>query len=437
MFKSEYLRLMIFGIFVVLLASDVLTAGEPDSTRDAPIIYAIQVIGNQTTATELILREMSLKPGMRATLEAMRKDQLNIASLGLFNRVKLQLASDEGRAVVQVEVTEPFYFYPYIFSDYDFINPDSAFLGLGVYHPNFRGLGMRLGGAVWTGYRNGFSIYFDDRWFSINNKYGLKSNVYYDDSETKDPYRGVFKREVWVFSWGMRRRLGHNRHSLEFEMGWATVFANADDYTLTHGERDRIIIFKIQLENDLRDYRYYPTSGTYTLFELRANRLVDIPHDFFIEKIDLRRYRTFNSFIFAARIWSQMGQYKLPEYWWIEVKRSYIRAGDIFSFPKGTVFGGNLEIRFNILKKRYFSLDYAPLIGPYLRNIKFSIEGVFFGDVGFHTVMIPEIEKRFHAYGCGLQFQLPFINTIHILSGWTLSSRFGKPSITLRSNVTF
>ena len=76
-----------------------------------PVVYAIKVEGNNVTSDKLILREMMLRPGIVATQELIKRDRLRLESLGLFNRVLVSLVEDEGRAVVLVTVTEPFYIY--------------------------------------------------------------------------------------------------------------------------------------------------------------------------------------------------------------------------------------------------------------------------------------------------------------------------------------
>ena len=53
----------------------------PDSTLE---IDSVLISGNEHTQEMVILREMSLKPGIRITSEALQYDQARIYSVGLF-----------------------------------------------------------------------------------------------------------------------------------------------------------------------------------------------------------------------------------------------------------------------------------------------------------------------------------------------------------------
>jgi len=425
-----FLILSIVGITARCLSAEI-----SDKTQTYPIIYAIEIVGNRVTSAELILREMKLKPGMVATPEALREDQLHIASLGLFNRVEMMLASDEGRAVVQVVVTEPFYIYPYTSMEYEIDKPDKTVLGLGLYHYNFQGQGKKIGAVGIWGYEQGFKIFHDDPWFSIGGEYGMSGRIYYTDAEVmfkEEPIR----RESRGIRFSINRRM-KIRHSLEFGMGWREISSDSTDYTLATGNRDRIFSLHLRRTNDQRDYRYYPSSGYYIALDLEANRLVDIPHDFFRETVNLRNYRTIGPVIFAGRAWCQLGQYSRPYYHRLSVGGREIRAGDIENYKDGIFTGGSLELRFNIIKPFYLSFENIPLLGPYLRNLMFSLEGVVFCDRGFYIDSKLNLDDDFQAYGFGLQAQLPYIKIIHVTFGWTPSLRLNDPDISFRDDVTF
>ncbi|MCF7810167.1 hypothetical protein K9N50_04170 [bacterium] len=433
MFQNVYaLCLILFFQNTGLIA-----AASKDSSKNAPTIYAIEVTGNQITSSELIIHEMILKPGMIATPEALALDQKNIESLGLFNRVQLSLVSDADRAVLQVEVSEPFYIYPFVFGDYNPNDPDFNYLGLGLYHTNIRGLGIRLSGFYWNGYRRGIYVNYDDLWYSYGGKYGLKSSVYFADNEVLDPLDDYYRAYSQRYIVGFRHRLGHSRQSLHFELQWEDTECESESYTLTRGSTDRIASVKLMLENDLRDYQYYPSSGIYTLCEISGNRVVDVPQGFFLEQIDLRGYSEANNLILAGRIWGLAAQNRLPFHKRIVVHRRYMRAGKIYEFPKGTALGLNMEMRFNILKMRYFSFAQIPFAGIYLRNLGVSLEGVIFGDIGFHAASEAGFDENLTAWGGGFQMQVPFIKTIHFLVGWTPTDRLDQPSLTFRTGVTF
>ena len=100
---------------------------------------------------------------------------------------------------------------------------------------------------------------------------------------------------------------------------------------------------------------------------------------------------------------------------------------------------GNLEFRFNILPVRYFSLGSIPLAGPYLVNMRFSIEGVLFLDAGYarYSEEGEVVDNEMYAWGGGVQFQLPYVQVAHVLVGWSPEQKLGDPSTTVGIGVTF
>ena len=401
-----------------------------------PVIYAIEVIGNRVTKTNLILREMRLKPGMIATPKAIELDRMNIESLGLFNRVQIRIAEDADRAVLQVQVTEPFYIYPYLLGRYNVTKPDHTVFGMGVYHYNFRGQGQKLNISAWGGYARGLLIYHEDSWYSIAGKYGLNGRIYYSDDEITDPMDQKVRRRLSGIRLSIKRRLGF-RHHIELGTGWKVIDSESDDYTLTPGNRDRVWSLQLEHKNDKRDYRYYPRKGFYIFIIAEANRLVDHAHNFFREMIDIRSYGSLSRFTLALRGWGEFGQYTLPFYSWLGVGRSQVRAGEGFSNPRGYVIGSNIELRFNIIKPFYYNLEEVPLAGPYLRDLRFALEGVLFADRGFYFSHRSGLRNDFRAIGFGIQAQVPYIKVAHILLGWAPETELGEPSITIRNGVTF
>jgi hypothetical protein len=99
----------------------------------------------------------------------------------------------------------------------------------------------------------------------------------------------------------------------------------------------------------------------------------------------------------------------------------------------------NLELRMNLISKRYFSLGNVPIAGPYLHNMQFSTEGVIFIDAGLSRFRRDKQDNdlRFWAWGCGLQFQLPYIETVHFLMGWRPENKWADPSYKASVRVTF
>ncbi len=401
-----------------------------------PVIYAIRIVGNRVTSEELIRREMILEKGMLATPTALERDRLRLEATGLFNRVQMLIIADESRAVLQVKVTEPFYVFPFLIFYWQPRSPDNSIYGMGVYHINLRGRGERLGFLSWTGYEKGLNLKHQDPWFSIGGKYGVEALASYSDSDLSTKSGETVRRESIGFNLGLVRRLGYLK---SFELGgvWRTISSEARGYTLTPGWRDRIVGLRSIFKWDVRDFRYYASTGYYIWVMLEADRLIDLPSNYYRQWVDLRVYRKIGRFIIAGRTYGEMTQNTLPVYHWLELAHSVLRAGDARPKPRGLLASGSMELRFTMLKKRYYSFGSIPLAGPYLLNLKFSLEGLFFIDRGIYATRRSGVVENYRAYGTGIQMQLPYINIIHLIAGWTPEDSFNNPTFTFSTGVTF
>ena len=431
--------LKIFGAIWFLCNSPMAHAAtsiEAYSDSAGPMVYAIEVTGNRLTSEVFIRREMRLKPGVRVTSQLLEEDRLQLLSLGLFNRVKIEVRAERDRAVVWVEVSEPFYLYLIPSLRVDTGKPKHKTLGMLIYHRNFRGYGEHLGGSFWVGSTRGLSLFHRDPWFSWGGKFGLGQRVYYAEDEAEDSIGNSVRRTFRGGVLDCRIRTGR-RSWVDIETEWMSLTSPTQTYTMTPGDRDRVLILRNLWTVDHRDYWYYPTRGYYINIAVMGNRVVDLPHNFYQERLDFRRYRSFKHFIIAGRLWGTVAQESLPPYYSLATSRSLVRAGKSYESRNGAIGVANLEIRFNLRKKRYYSFPWVPIFNRYLENLQFSIEGVVLADRGVGMDQQWKLVRDLDAFGAGLQFQVPFLETVHILAGWSSHSNLDHPSISIGEGVTF
>jgi outer membrane protein assembly factor BamA len=402
------------------------------------IVYAIEITGNRVTTDDLILREMSLKIGVTITPELLEKDRLRLSSLGIFNRVEIRIGEDLGRAVVIVEVSEPFYIYLFPIARYDIGRPEKAIWGVGGYHKNFRGRAARLSISGWTGFNKGMFVSHSDPWYSFGGGFSLSWLAYFADTELRAPSGIKYRRKRYRYGVNARRRVFDISY-IGIGLNWEEQSSEAEFYTLSKSSRDRLIISTMSYETNKRDYIYYPTAGYLIRFTLEGSRMIDLKHAFYRESVDLRKYIKLGRFIIASRIWGESSQHELPYYRLIGLSRSNIRADGDFGMGGWMAIASNLELRMNLISKRYFSLDNVPFAGPYMHNMQFSTEGVMFIDAGLSRFNRENKDNdlRFWAWGCGLQFQLPYVETVHLLTAWRPENKLADPSYIAKVGVTF
>lgn len=426
--------------FVTVILSIVVSAADAENIEPPanPTVYAIEIIGNKVTSENLILREMSLKVGVTITKELLEKDRLRLSSLGIFNRVEISFSADKGRAVVLVEVSEPFYIYLFPIARYDISRPEKAIWGIGGYHRNFRGRAARLSISGWSGFNKGVYVSHYDPWYSLGGGFSLSWLGYYADTELRGSSGENYRRELYRFGVTARRRMLDISY-IGIGLYWEERSSVADFYTLSETSRDRLLISNITFEANNRNYIYYPTAGYLVRLTLEGNRMIDIKHVFYRERVDLRKYQRLGNFIIAGRIWAESSQRDLPYYRLISLSRTNIRADGNFGVGGWMAIASNLECRFNLISKRYFSLSKVPIAGQYLYNMQFSTEGLFFIDAGLSRYKRDnkDIDQEIWAWGCGLQFQLPYVETIHTLMSWRSENKLSNPSYLARVGVTF
>ena len=406
---------------------------------DAAIVYAVTIEGNRVTDENLILREMSIRPGLAVNEDMIEADRLRLLSLGLFNKVEISVVSDKGRAVVLVQVYEPFYLYCLPLFRYDLENPNRSIWGFTGYHRNFRGRAERLRASGWTGFNRGIDLSHRDPWFSfLGGRMSLSLNARYEDRELTGPSGIKHRREELKLGVRLRRRL-EGLNWIGGMLQYEERSSPADFYTYSGGSRDRIAVAEFEYQADSRDYWYYPRRGSMLRITLEADGMLDVSHYFFKQRLDFRKFIPVGKMIFAGRIWAETSQHDLPYYRRISLSTENIRARIDFGTTGWTCITGNSEVRFNILSMQHFSLPGVPYAGPYLLNMPFSIEGVVFFDYGYigHEENDDWLRSYVRAWGGGLQFQLPFVETAHVLAGWHPGRRIDEPGIIVGTGVTF
>lgn len=422
----------LFATFSLLLAlSSLLAQDEPSR------IWAIRIAGNRVTQSELIEREMTSKVGMPVESSRLEADRRRLMSLGLFNHVDIAVVADQGRVVLRVTVTERFYIYPLPILAYDPLDPKRRVVGLRLHHDNFRGYGERLSIAYWDGYQNGASILHRDPWFSIKGAFGVQIFGLTNRRELARPdTTGYVDTQTDLVALRLQHRL-HQRSWIGFEGQWEERYSKAAFYTLAGSGRDRLMVGRVFFEADGRDHIYYPSSGYYLLAMTESDMMIDTSHVFHLQLIDLRAYRPVGGVILAGRFYAENSLRQLPYYRRLEISPVNIRSKQTENLLGLGLAALNLETRFNLLPLRYINGPNWALVGPYVQNMKFSIEGLLFLDNAVVRRVAPQKELTLRAWGGGLQFQLPYVETARIVAGWNPESRLGDPFLHASLDVTF
>jgi len=256
--------------------------------------------------------------------------------------------------------------------------------------------------------------------------------------EIVGPDRQYYRIETSYLGLSLRNRL-KGMNYISFGFAWEEQASEAAFYTFSNSSRDRLLVGSVGMQKDSRDYQYYPSTGSLLRLNFQANGMLNEQHVFFLEEAEWRKYYSLDKVILASRLTARSSQYSLPYYRRFTLSRREVRAR-LDDFTDGWfTFSTSGSIRRNLLPVRYFSMGWVPLAGPYLLNLRYSVESVCFIDYGYaqFTSSGSKRDKDIWAYGGGFQFQVSYVQCLFAVLGWRPQDSINHPSLTVGAGVTF
>lgn len=153
-----------FLIFIVISFSNILGQNTPTENAKETLIQidSIRISGNEITEEEIILRELDFKAGQKVTNSQLEFNKERIFSLGLFNKVELNVLEEKELQILEIEVFESWYIYPLPYLTIRDNRISRASYGLMLIYKNFRGRNETLTGLATFGYNPSYSLsYFN------------------------------------------------------------------------------------------------------------------------------------------------------------------------------------------------------------------------------------------------------------------------------------
>ena len=409
---------LFFGLLCIPLSS---LAQQQDSLRlpDRPlgIIDTIIVSGNEKTKAYVILDEMTLKPGLQATSEAIEFDRSRVYSLGLFTRVDMYFDSLGGQRFLYVDVSERWYLIPLPLFGFRDGDPKRAYYGAGLLHNNFRGRNQKLFGSIVFGYNPaiGFS-FFDPLFDREENVYfsaGLSSSLVRNKSQIESAITGDFDERHYDINITFGKRFNLYESS-GINLGYQIV--EISEYrlgrTASTSGRDDFIYCSVNYAFDSRDLREYAMKGRYYSLYATKNGFGESDVNFTRFGVDLRHYIPLAFDVsLAARVHATIvsGSF-IPTY-----TRAYIGYGEKIRGYFRTVFEGEnlagttLELRYPLLSARTITFTAVPL-PPEFAIWRFGISLALFADAGATWFRQDKLQLASFAsgYGGGVHLLLPY-----------------------------
>jgi outer membrane protein assembly factor BamA len=433
-----------FIITIILILHSALILAQ-DSINFPIRIDEVQIVGNERTKANIILREIpyTLPDTLNKADLILIKNR--IQNLFLFNRVELSIAEIGQSNHLIIMVTESWYFFPVpllFINEHDW---SKISYGLQLSHYNFRGRNekLRLGG--WLGFNPSFYINYFNPWLGDDLRLIWGAGI----SKRKIQNKIFdFKEDRFGFDLTLGRRLSLNFDGqIKFALERIKLPDDYLQYSVSQTGIDYVPTLSLQIKWDTRDIFEYPKKGFFITQNFRKTGFSSNQPDFWRFEFDNRVYvPIYRQLSLAARQLLIFNVGELPIYdrvffGFSERIRGYFY--DIFPDPElFEIYNSNqlsltsLEMRFPILPIRYFSFENGPLIPSLYKDLKFGISGGLFMDSGITWQSKNELrlDNFYTGYGVGLHIHLPYIFVLRF--DFALSDK-GNGQIIIDGGVSF
>ena len=382
----------------------------------AIIVRDIQIRGNSTTSTHVILREMSLKTGDTLTQQAIQTDRNNIYNLRLFNKVDVADSVYQHQATIIVTVSERWYFIPFPVLGMKYRDITKLYYGAGMMHQNFRGRNEKLFALFFAGYDQLFMINYqnpkitdDDDIFIMT---ALTLQKLHNLSSTSEEYMNtnLFLRGTIGKRFGMYNTLSS---TLGYEL-WQVSDPRIISTSSSSG-RDAFLTLSLSYRFDTRDNNEYTTDGTLISFAIAKNGFGESDVNIATANCDLRKFFGFDG-------GSAFGLRTAGSFTWGGVIPSYrhvffgyddrIRGYFYKKIEAENKISASVELRLPILLPRYLEIDWMKV--PEFQKLRYGIYFGIFADAGkaWSRDQVLSEQPWYAGYGAGFQFLLPYGFTI-------------------------
>ncbi len=439
----------IFSYLILLFIFFTIVSAQIDVENDSSLfafpdsvfrLNEVRISGNEETKEFVILREMTMRRDSLITHEAVAYDRNRIYSLGLFNKVEIEVEPISGElANLNINVHERWYIYPYpIFGlrDRDW---SKIYYGLGLAHINFRGRNEKVSASFALGYDPWIALSYRNPFLEESGTHFLEGRFVYNKVRNKSlelqQQYGEFDEQHFLFSSTVGKRFGI-QHTVWVNLGYRIIDIPVDTISVTKTGTDKFLQGTAGYSYDTRDLHEYPAYGTFAAISITKFGIPSATIDFSHFNFDFRRYIPFSSdIILTGRLFgvltagNQQPVYEHVYFGYGERIRGHFRE----VFEGDNLFGVSSELHYTLLQPKYLKVDFLPKEFSLWR---FGVTAAAFADAG--TVWYREqraIPSTLPSgYGFGLHFLLPYSFVVRTEVAW---NEFGKSEFIFDLGASF
>ncbi|MFZ1290802.1 MAG: POTRA domain-containing protein [Melioribacteraceae bacterium] len=407
-------------------------------------IDSIKISGNEITEAEIILRELNFSIGQTISQTQLEFNKERIFSLGLFNKVELQVLNENERQILEISVFESWYIYPLPYLNIRDDRLSRASYGVMLLYKNFRGRNETIFGLATFGYDPSYSIsYFNPVLISGENlTFGL--NFGYVDIQNRNMVSQSLNGKNFEydylytnFSLGYRLNLFHY-FSISPSFEYIKVPEKISSLSASNTNTDRTYSLNLRYEYDDRNLKQFSDDGLYTtaIFSKKGFDVNDV--NFNIFTLDFREYRKILGELSAK--WRGFYRHTFGE----KVPFYELSVLGDFEFIRGHKFDkregnnyllGSVEMNYPILKAWDFSLK-LPYLPQRLTSARIVIYTNIFFDSGTTYNNDEPLKLKTFDSGWGFGFTILFLpyNAFRLEYAF---NEFGKGEFLIESGFSF
>ncbi|MCU0645826.1 MAG: hypothetical protein MUC94_16395, partial [bacterium] len=187
-------------------------------------IAKIEIIGNDKTKPEVILRELHFTENERASLAKISAAFKRVQSLMLFNRVKFDLVGDQEYSSLLITVYERWYIFPIPVLYRNERDWRKISYGGKLLYYNFLGKNILLNFSTAFGYNPLFKFSYYNPWFLGDLKLFTNFSIYHGKVRSLSPDLNEYEDTRSGFDWLIGKRFGHYFYA-GLTIGYAAITA--------------------------------------------------------------------------------------------------------------------------------------------------------------------------------------------------------------------
>ena len=403
------------GVFVnTAMAFEIQT----DSVPEKLVVSNVVIMGNKTTKTWVIERELSFAPGDSLTAfelnNAIIISKNNLNNTSLFNTVDIHYVLGSSKNIeVFILVNERWYVWPNVIFELAETNFNSWWenkdfsrinYGVSLSHKNFRGRNEEVNIHAQFGFTERIALSFNTPYLNKRKTLGFGFKVAYSQNHevnyTSLDNRRVFYKDVaevqqqeikTAVNFRYRKKF-YSTHMIEAwheEVGISdSVSALNPDYLLGDKNRQQFIGISYRYLMDQRDNKIYALTGTY--LDAGLNKLglglLDSEVDLWWSKIEVKKYWALGKKTYLAAM--ARGQFFLNErqpYYLSDglgyTDKSTIRSYELYVIDAQQMAISKIQFRYQLKSAKPRDLPLMPF--QKFRKFYYSVYLGVFSDAGY------------------------------------------------------